>query len=333
MIKILSHIENPDLLKDIDAFISVNSPHSIFHKSLIFRLYADTKNITPYYIVSYDNGKINGIALVALIKSYTLGVFGKRLLINQLPVVVPDDKHTFNALLATVKQRLGKKVFYLEIRNIAPFSGFEDVLCKLGFKSQKRINRIINLGSNDAFNDLSESKRRQILKAQQQGVTLGDFAGINDVKAFYAILKKLYTRKVKKPLPDYTFFETAYNLSVTNPELHLTAVKYKGELIGGIVTIGALASIVYEWYVGGLHNSFKEQYPSVMATWGGILSAKAISAYRFDFMGGGLPNIPYGVREFKSRFGGEEQIIYRWQWSKYRLVFKFVKLIFKKIGI
>jgi lipid II:glycine glycyltransferase (peptidoglycan interpeptide bridge formation enzyme) len=62
---------------------------------------------------------------------------------------------------------------------------------------------------------------------------------------------------------------------------------------------------IYELYICGLDDEYKEQYPSVMATWAAMEYATQNNIPIFDFMGAGKPDERYGVREFKARFGGE----------------------------
>ena len=62
---------------------------------------------------------------------------------------------------------------------------------------------------------------------------------------------------------------------------------------------------IYEWYVCGLDEDFRECYSSVVATYAAIEYAKEHGLSLFDFMGAGKPDIPYGVRDFKMEFGGE----------------------------
>ena len=62
--------------------------------------------------------------------------------------------------------------------------------------------------------------------------------------------------------------------------------------------------VVYEWYECGMNAAYKEQYPSVMATWAGMQYAHEQGCARYDMMGAGVPGVPYGVRDFKSEFGG-----------------------------
>ena len=62
---------------------------------------------------------------------------------------------------------------------------------------------------------------------------------------------------------------------------------------------------IYEWYICGLDKEYREQSPSVMATWAAMEYANAHGLPMFDIMGAGEPGVPYGVRDFKAEFGGE----------------------------
>ena len=70
--------------------------------------------------------------------------------------------------------------------------------------------------------------------------------------------------------------------------------------------------VVYEWYECGMNAAYKEQYPSVMATWAGMQYAHEQGCARYDMMGAGVQGVPYGVRDFKSEFGGTQVEHGRW---------------------
>ena len=61
---------------------------------------------------------------------------------------------------------------------------------------------------------------------------------------------------------------------------------------------------VYEWFECGLNGQYKDQYPSVFATFAGMCYAAQHGIPRYDMMGAGVPGVPYGVRDFKAEFGG-----------------------------
>jgi lipid II:glycine glycyltransferase (peptidoglycan interpeptide bridge formation enzyme) len=82
-------------------------------------------------------------------------------------------------------------------------------------------------------------------------------------------------------------------------------VKYEDKIIGGILSPVTPGKTIYEWYVCGLDHEYKTLYPSVLATWSAIEYAVKNGLPYFDFMGVGIPERDYGVRDFKMRFGGE----------------------------
>ena len=68
---------------------------------------------------------------------------------------------------------------------------------------------------------------------------------------------------------------------------------------------GVRLGTVYEWFECGRDVEYEKQYPSVMATYAGMAYAAEHGIARCDFMGAGVPGVPYGVRDFKERFGGK----------------------------
>ena len=121
------------------------------------------------------------------------------------------------------------------------------------------------------------------------------------MKEFYVILKNLYQAKIKKPLPEWHFFKSFYE----NEEIgKFFLVQLEGKIIGGIMS-PIFNGVIYEWYIAGRDREFNNVYPSVLATWAAIKYATDNNLKYFDFMGAGKPDDNYGVREFKSKFGGE----------------------------
>ena len=153
---------------------------------------------------------------------------------------------------------------------------------------------------------MSESRRRQLNKALKSGAEIIEPGSIEQVKEFYDILYKLYRYKVRKPLADWSFFENFYKQTIPRPGIGIIRlIRYQDRIIGGILAPVFGQKCIYEWYVCGLDKEYKEQYPSVLATWAALDYAINNNIETFDFMGVGKPDVPYGVRDFKARFGGE----------------------------
>ncbi len=194
---------------------------------------------------------------------------------------------------------------YIETRNFNDYSKWKDAFAAAEFDYKPHLNFHVD----PSTNNLSDNRCRQIRRACEAGATtmiidkMSAVEPLNDeaqIREWYEVLAELYRTKVKTPLWPAEFFLEAYRLGVGK----FLLVKYEGKVIGGnmVVTDG---KTVYEWFECGRNAEYKEQYPSVMATWAGIQWAQENGCARYDMMGAGEPGVPYGVRDFKSEFGGE----------------------------
>ncbi len=84
----------------------------------------------------------------------------------------------------------------------------------------------------------------------------------------------------------------------------IVVVFYKNKIIGGGFFLYDKYTI-YNWYRGALDYEYKKQYPSVIADWAIMKYGLENGLENFDFMGAGIKGQKYGVRTYKSRFGGE----------------------------
>jgi len=229
--------------------------------------------------------------------------FTKRAIIYGGPVLSPDlSEKQIVEFFSTIIKELKNKAIYIEIRNFNDYSAYKTILDKTGFEYHPHLNFHVQCDSEDiAKKRLSNSKLRQIKKSIKEGAIVKEAIEESEIEAFYEILKNLYKTKVKTPLPDLYFFTTLWSQGVTKFFL----VFYRNKVIGGIVCPIFKNKVIYEWFVCGMDRTYKNVYPSILATWYAITYACKNNIERFDFMGAGRPDDDYGVREFKSKFGGE----------------------------
>jgi serine/alanine adding enzyme len=229
------------------------------------------------------------------------GFFSRRAIIYGGPLL--SDLESAQLLLNTIEKYLKGKVIYIETRNAYDFSNFTTIFHDCGWKFSPWLNYIMDIQTADSIaKNMSASRMRQIKKAQKSGVTWEIANDIESVKIFYNLLCELYEKKIKKPLMPWIFFEKFFKLKLG---LYLV-VKYNNQIIGGIMCPILKNERIYEWYICGMDQEFRESYPSVMATWAAIAYGLENNIPVFDFMGAGSPDDQYGVRDFKARFGGEE---------------------------
>lgn len=200
-------------------------------------------------------------------------------------------------LLQTVKKQQGEAI-YIETRNLHDYSRWKMVFKTNGFAYQPHLN--IQVACNDQHT-MSEQRQRQVKKAIKNGAEICEASSEQEIRDWYQILRQLYRKKVRTPIWSEEFFLKFYRNGVGKYLL----VKHEGKVIGGMMCPVLADKAIYEWYVCGLDESFREFYPSVVATYAAIEYAKEQGLLLFDFMGAGKPDIPYGVRDFKMEFGGE----------------------------
>lgn len=231
---------------------------------------------------------------------------------------------------------------YIEIRNFNDYSRWRGAIEAAGFSYQPHLNFHVDCTDKQKmWERLSDNRKRQIRKGDTPPAPLSEGRGMpnpepslkggekegkdvseQDVREWYGILQELYRTKVKTPLLPVEFFVQAYKQGVG----HFLLIRHEGKIIGGSMVVkkpttdtlpGPLSEgrenadenaigngVVYEWYECGMNAAYKEQYPSVMATWAGMQYAHEQGCARYDMMGAGVPGVPYGVRDFKSEFGG-----------------------------
>ena len=182
---------------------------------------------------------------------------------------------------------------YIECRNFNDFSHWKEAFEDAGFSYKPHLNFHVD----PSINNLSDNRKRQLKKSD----AITELAtSESEIQEWYKVLAELYRTKVKTPLWPIEFFLEAYRQNIAK----FLLVKHAGRIIGGSMVV-ADERTVYEWFECGLNAEYKDQYPSVMATYAGIQLAHQSGCKRYDMMGAGEPGVPYGVRDFKAEFGGQ----------------------------
>lgn len=241
--------------------------------------------------------------------------FTRRAIINGGPALADDaTDEEVTTLLEAVKTKNAKNIFYryepiyIETRNFNDYSRWKGAFEKAGFSYQPHLNFHVDCTDiEQMWERLSENRKRQVRhvngdsKFEISNLRLDNIPVTEqDVREWYAILSELYRTKVKTPLWPVEFFVEAYRQGVGQ----FLLVRHEGKIIGGSMVVMD-EKTVYEWFECGLNALSKEQYPSVMATYAGMCYAAEEGIGRYDMMGAGVPDVPYGVRDFKAEFGGK----------------------------
>lgn len=217
----------------------------------------------------------------------------RAIIIGGVAVAANGAKEDIVILLNYVRKELKPKSIYIETRNFNDFSPWKEAFEAAGFVYKPHLNFHVD----PSTNNLSDNRKRQLKKSD---AVVSEGVSELEIREWYEVLSELYRTKVKTPLWPIDFFLEAYRQGIAK----FLLVKHEGRIIGGSMVV-ADERTVYEWFECGLNAECKDQYPSVMATWGGIQLAHQSGCTRYDMMGAGEPGVPYGVRDFKAEFGGQ----------------------------
>jgi lipid II:glycine glycyltransferase (peptidoglycan interpeptide bridge formation enzyme) len=289
-------------------FVSNHFSGNIFQTPEMYDFFSTVDNYQPLAIACLDeHEKIQGVLLAVIEREHQgfIGKFSSRGIVWGGPLLDESaEENTLQLILNALIKELGTKTIYLEFRNLFDFADKIDVFKANGFTYKEHLNfRVPTTVGDDPQKKLSSNRKRQIKKSLASGASIDVAVSIEEVEEFYRILFALYKNRVRKPLPDYSFFKNFF-LNKEKFGIYLL-VKFNGKVIGGIMCPIFRDKAIYEWYVCGLDEEYPEQYPSVLATWAAIEYAHKNGIHFFDFMGAGSPDQDYGVREFKARFGGD----------------------------
>lgn len=259
----------------------------------------------PFVYGVSENGQLSGIIVgyITQEKNRLKQFFTRRAIIIGGPLLDTEiSSEALSALLQIVRSELSKQAIYIETRNFNDYSRWKDIFRAQGFSYQPHLNFHIDTSSLEtAQANIGKHRWKYIRLSIRDGATMVESPTIEQVRECYVVLSELYRDKVKTPLFSIEFFEKLYKM----PNAKFLLVAFEGNIIGGTICVSLPNKALYEWFVCGNDNYHKGIRPSSVATWYGMEYAATHNYPRFDLMGAGVPDKPYGVRDFKAEFGGK----------------------------
>jgi len=268
----------------------------------------DVWNATPGYksfafFAIDENQEIKGISTGHL-ETVSKGLLSKistRAVLMQSPVAINNG--ALSDLLSHYINFMKREAVYTEIRNNYDTLNQRIIYEKNGFKFEDHLNIIVDLSQTEdiLWKQIHSKRRNEIRKAEKNGVKVKRLSDEYLIKS-YSILKEVYER-AKLPLPSILFFEEALQKSSDNTGMVMYAAFLDEELIGIMVTL-QYKKIAYDLYAGS-KSKYYDKNPNDILPWEVFRQCKNVGKTIFDFGGAGKPDVPYGVRDYKMKFGGK----------------------------
>jgi serine/alanine adding enzyme len=286
-----------------DYFVQSHTNGNFFQSYSFYRLTEKTSQNVPFgiFALSSENELIGVLLGVIQREQGISSFFSRRLIITGGPLTKDNNLEIAGQLILKISQIAQGKTIYTEFRNLYDISEFKSAFNKSNYTYKAHLNYHVLLDNeNHVKKQMSESRLRQIKKSFKNGGII-QTVGTDDIffEKWYAILKKLYRNKIRKPLPDINLLKDLVNQGMGV----LLVVLYNKTVCGGILC-PIYKDTIYEWYICGEDDMFRDIYPSVLATWAALDYGLTKNLRVFDFLGAGSVDKDYGVKEFKARFGG-----------------------------
>ncbi len=313
-----------------EQFVYDHPQGNIFQTQKMFAVYSTTKNYSTIVVACYDGDSLAGILLAVVQKEYRgfLGKLSARSIIWGGPLVRDNDIQVLAAIMSEYEQIIKKQAIYTQVRNIFPMEWVRELLHELRYEYEDHLDILIPLDKPVAvlWKDLHPTRKKQIDRGYRRGVEFNFVQKPDEaiLSECYELVASLY-KKIKLPFPNKDLFLNSYYY--LKEGIGLFILTYQSKIIGCRFVL-LYKKMIYDWYAGSA-DEFLDKYPNDILPWE-VLKWGAESGYQvFDFGGAGKPGIPYGVRDYKLKFGGELVNHGRFQKNHKPLTMNFAKLGFR----
>lgn len=319
----LIYINDPSKISENDwnDFVTGHPQGNIFQLPEMYHIYEKSENYDPIFIGCLsEKGEIRGL-LISAIFSEKKGIWKKlsaRSLVLGGPILY--DEVPVSDFLKYYEITLAGRVLYTRLIKVLNSYKLDDSFITAGYKYNDHLNYIIDLtsGEDDIWNEISNTRRRQIKRGYRRGISVKICSSIENVEELYKLLKGTYDR-AGLPLQDISFFSSVQN-GFSHKGKIAYFLAYEGERLIGCRIVLLDGDTVRDWFAGDLPEA-RDKYTNDVLVWEVLKWSKQHNYKEFDFGGAGEPDKEYGVREFKKKFGGK--LISQGNFMKIHLAFRY----------
>lgn len=304
------------------TFLENHAYGSVFQSRYMYKAYELAPKQNPGIYVAFKEKSIVGILVVIIQEPINSIVphLTSRSLIWGGPVVKNNDPEIAYKLLSEFETYNKNKGVYTQIRNIFPSHYYGSVFKKLNYKFEEHLNILLDLSKTkkELWDDVSSKGKNKIRNAQNSNLHFDVKQDYETLNKSYRLLETVY-RNAGLPLINIKFFKNLLDLSDQYSELKIFTLNLNGEITACRFAL-LYKNSIYDFYAGW-DKSFSHLHPNDLIMWEIIKWGKANNYTVLDFGGAGKPDVPYGVRNFKKKFGGE--IVNYGRYEKIHSVVKF----------
>lgn len=287
-----------------NIFLTENNYSTPFQSPAFFDFFNSVPNYSAEVFAMEENDELQALCLVTFqkesgIKEY----FSRRAIIYGGPLVKEGNRESLVFLLHQLIEYVRRKSIYIEIRNYHDYSQYKSIFENEIWIYQPYLNFQLNLKEQtieNALDSMQNNRRREIKKTLEEGVVYSECKTDQELNELYQILKNLYDFHIPSPLPPLIYFTKLFHCEISK----VFIVWHHERIIGGSICIVLPKCSIYTMYYCGLRDYHPKIFPSHLAVLAVIEYAISNKIPVLDLMGAGRAGVKYGVRDYKSKFGG-----------------------------
>lgn len=286
--------------------------HDFFHSSELFAIVEKTSGMQPYMAIARRGDRIVAHLLAtlrrrgALIPPY---LFTQGRVYGEGEYAAEENKEElFEMMLEVITRKLKKKLcLYIEFSDLSQKMFGYRLFRKHGYFPVHWMEIHNSLHSKTPEERLTTKMSERIASMEQNGLRFSEVEDYDQFQAFYKMLHRFFSLKVRRYLPPARMF---YELNKSN-HARLFVTTHGGTVVGGCACLYNKDD-AHLWYVASKRKSHPKLHPTTATVWGAIKHAHEIGCRHIYFMDVGLPFKKNPYRDFILRFGGKEVSTYRW---------------------
>lgn len=292
------------------AFVKNHPNGTIFQSPEMYDVYCGTRNYTPQFFSAIDeNDDVMGILLAVVQKEHSgiMGRFSSRSVIIGGPLVAicPLEVEIVRNLVIEYNQHIKDQALYTQIRNFWDCDHLKEFFNGIGYRHEDHLNYLhdLTVGEDDIWKKMNKKRRNSIRKGERKGTVIREALNEREIRDSYSILKQVYSN-ARLPIADVSLFLCAYK-ELNREGMLKCFLAFHDEKICGTIWMLNYYGRIYNWFAGGL-SDHHDKHPNDILPWHAMKWGIHNDYKIFDFGGAGRPNVEYGVRNFKSKYGGEQ---------------------------
>lgn len=308
------------------SFVENHSDSNIFHSVEFSTAIEKSKKSKPIVISQEQDGEILALAVGYVYSEFSIMIFRRltQRALFQGGILLSKKADIVSFLSQLAKSCKENGAIYSNIVQYDQNKVDFKIIQSLNYEVIPIYNYIFNLEQeiDSVWNNFKSKKRQNIRKSLKNGLIVKT-GKIDDLNEVYACISYTY-KKLNLPIFDFNYLDSIYkNLDKKNMIKVLLAT-FDNKIIATRISL-YYNNKAYDWYAGS-YDGYNKFNANDVLVWESIKQAAKNNSCIFDFGGAGKQGQEYGVRDYKSKFGGNLMSFFVYKKIHYGKLNKLIQL-------